>query len=187
MGCYQNGQDALPCAQQMHDVGQRQPPNAGCPETLHTDQQNSPVIRSASPGSGFLSISPQQMHPVQMLVPANDIELLQTTASPHETTAVQTNQCQPVVSPVIPTPLHSPTVSAAARQQHTGEGPTVSPAEVVLGSLPPPNTPESLQGCQVAHVNSTLKSLGLTAGDIQRILHNAAVYSNNNDSALPVA
>lgn len=81
--------------------------------------------------------------------------------------------------------LSPATANAVTEQQQSAEAPAVPPVDAVLGSLPPPNTPEGLQSCH-AGVNSTLKTLGLTQDQIQLILQNAEAYTSNNGSKMPV-
>ncbi|KAL0054387.1 hypothetical protein WJX82_008127 [Trebouxia sp. C0006] len=73
----------------------------------------------------------------------------------------------------------------ALGQQQSGEAPAVPPVDAVLGTLPPPNTPEGLQSCQ-AGVNSTLKTLGLSQDQIHQILRNAEALTTDFGLKVPV-
>ena len=77
------------------------------------------------------------------------------------------------------------TATTVSGQQLSGEAPAVPPVDAVLGTLPPPNTPEGLQSCQ-AGVNSTLKTLGLSQDQIHQILRNAEALTTESGLKVPV-
>ncbi|KAL0018664.1 hypothetical protein WJX79_000939 [Trebouxia sp. C0005] len=77
------------------------------------------------------------------------------------------------------------TATTVSGQQQSVEDPAVPPLDAVLGTLPPPNTPEGLQSCQ-AGVNSTLKTLGLSQDQIHQILRNAEALTTDSGLKVPV-
>ncbi|DBB14181.1 TPA: hypothetical protein ACH3X3_001130 [Trebouxia sp. C0006] len=141
-------------------------------------QMPSPPNRSPAFGSsplGPAALLPQPKNGTQLVaVGARQLAAMQAPAGirkngPHGSTSL---------SP----PSTATTVSG---QQQSGEAPAVPPVDAVLGTLPPPNTPEGLQSCQ-AGVNSTLKTLGLSQDQIHQILRNAEALTTDFGLKVPV-
>ncbi len=141
-------------------------------------QMPSPPNRSPAFGSsplGPAAMMPQPKKGTQLVaVGARQLAAMQAPA------AISKNG--PHASMSLSPPSTATTVSG---QQQSGEAPAVPPVDAVLGTLPPPNTPEGLQSCQ-AGVNSTLKTLGLSQDQIHQILRNAEALTTDSGLKVPV-
>ena len=134
-------------------------------------QMPSPPNRSPAFSSsplGPAAMMPQPKNGTQPVVGARQLAAMQAPAG--------IRKSGPHGSMSLSPPSTATTVSG---QQQSGEAPAVLPVDAVLGTLPPPNTPEGLQSCQ-AGVNSTLKTLGLSQDQIHQILRNAEALTTDS-------
>lgn len=145
-----------------------------------TGQMPSPPNRSPAFGSsplGPAALLPQPKNGTQLVaVGARQLAAMQAPAG------IRKNGPHGSMSMSPPSTATATTVSG---QQQSGEAPAVPPLDAVLGTLPPPNTPEGLQSCQ-AGVNSTLKTLGLSQDQIHQILRNAEALTTDSGLKVPV-